>query len=406
MANDIETAKQQSKQLLEIEKKYQSELERIKNKQESDNSARAERNYNIQLSKAKTAVQVQKLKQDRISALEKENDDAYLEQLKNTLQAEYDERDRHFRELKYQLNSGVISEDEYYKNLAELRDCYFEQGSQQWYKYSDEIAAYNKKTAENNIAYAENVKQTIIDILSDTADEISSAREKVEKKLNSYTSLFDTIKTKYKNAGPLNSDFIITSTELADLQSQTEVLREYKDALLAVKSRGNVPDSLFDYMRNLDVETALGFAKALLDTTDAQFDEYITAYTDHEKEISDIAAALTSDSADKAISVMKNKLAEVYGEIPDDFFLCGKQSGEEFAEAFGEEVKSLLTNITSALQANIADVLTAGISSNTQTANSYSANYNFYGSAQTVAQQLHSARAAAAVERMRGGYDI
>ena len=38
--------------------------------------------------------------------------------------------------------------------------------------------------------------------------------------------------------------------------------------------------------------------------------------------------------------------------------------------------------------------------------NSYSASYNFYGSGESVASQLQSARAAAVVERMRGGYGI
>lgn len=177
--------------------------------------------------------------------------------------------------------------------------------------------------------------------------------------------------------------------------------------MLGVKERGDVPDSLFEYLRNLDVESGLRFAKAVLDADDGQFNEYITAYGDHEKEIADIAVTLTSDSTDKAISVMKSKLAEVYGEIPDEFFLCGQESGASFGEAFGEELKAQLEDIRTVLNSGIEDMLSVGFSNaGTQNNSSYSASYNFYGSGQTVAQQLRSARASAAVERLRGGYDI
>lgn len=396
----IDEAKRQSERLLKIENDYNAELLRIRDKQEQSETRRDERNYKIQLSKAKTSVQTEKLRLDRLDELEKQADDEYLRRLKESLEKESAERDKHFRDIKYNLDTGVISESEYYEQLSELRDTYFEEGSQQWQKYGSEIAQYNRTVAEQN-------KKIIVDILSETADKISSAREKVEKNLDSYTSLYKTVNTTYKKAGPYGTDFVITKTYLSDLKSQTQALREYADALTAVKERAQIPEELFDELRSLDVESGLRFANALLDADDAEFSEYIEAYREHKSEISRLAEELTEENTQKAISVMKSKLEEVYGEIPDDFWQCGFESAQSFGDAFGEELEKILADIKKSVQSSMSEAIpTVSAATGTQNTSSYTASYNFYGSGETVSAQLRAARSAAAVERMRGGYDV
>lgn len=396
----IDEAKRQSESLLKIEDDYSRELKRIQDKQEKTDAQRDERNYRIQLSKAKTSVQTQKLQLDRMGELEKQADEEYLRQLKESLDKETAARDKHFRDIKYNLDTGVISEEEYYIQLGQLRDAYFEEGSEQWQKYGSEIAKYNRSAAEEN-------KRIIADILSQTADKISGAREAVEKNLDDYTKLYRTVNTTYKKAGPYGSDFVITKTYLSDLQAQTRELKEYAAALAAVKERGEIPKELFEELRELDVQSGLRFANALLEAGDDEFKAYIEAYRGHKNEISKIAGELTAENTQKAISVMKSKLEEVYGEIPDDFWQCGLESAQQFGEAFGEEIERILKEIKQTVQSSMESAVpTVSVGTGTQNTSSYTASYNFYGSGETVSQQLKAARSAAVVERMRGGYDV
>lgn len=50
-----------------------------------------------------------------------------------------------FTSLKSSLDSGTISEDVYYKKLAELRDKYFKQGTKEWNTYTEQIKKYQDK---------------------------------------------------------------------------------------------------------------------------------------------------------------------------------------------------------------------------------------------------------------------
>ena len=400
MSDDrVERAKEQSRRLLDVEEKYRQESDRIKQRQEKSENDLAAKNYNIQLSKAKTSVQAEKLKQERIFSLQKDADEKYLSELKAELDREKAERDKQFRDLKYNLDAGVISEQEYYSRLAQLRDIYFEEGSEQWQKYSVQIAEYNKTVAEN-------IKKAITEILSDTSDKISEARQKVSANLEKYTSLFDTVNAKYKKAGPFGSDFVITKTYLADLDKQTEVLKEYHDAILAVRERGDIPEELFAELRDLDVEDGLRFAKTLLGASNEDFDKYIEAFKAQQDTIKTISKDLTQTETDKAIAEMKSKLSEVYGDIPEEFWSCGADSAVSFGDAFVNELEGVFAKIKNMIAQNTAEITPMLGGASGAVTNSYSASYNFYGSGESVASQLQSARAAAVVERMRGGYGI
>jgi len=388
MGKDIEEVKKQSERLLEAEKKYLSELERIKEKQQKSDEKRAERDYNIQLSKARTAVQAAKLKEDRIAKLEKQADEEYLQRLKENLLAEEAERDRHFGDIKYRLAMGVISEEEYYRELGKLRDCYFAEGSCEWQKYSMQIAQYTQSVIEEN-------EKRIAELLAET-----------EENLKDYGKLYSTVNAKYKGLGPYGSDLVITKTYLADLEKQTKILREYSSALMAVKARGEIPDGLFEELRSLDVESGLRFANTLLAVSDEEFFGYINAYREKEEEIGRIATELTAENAEEAMNAVRAKLAEVYGEIPDSFYKCGEASGDSFAKAFSERIERAFDEIRLSVEASVADMLNiSGGNAGTQNNNTYNASYNFYGSGESVASQLQAAQAAAVVERMRGGYD-
>lgn len=58
---------------------------------------------------------------------------------------------KEFQDLKFALDMGYITEAEYYRKLAELRDKYFEVGSSEWQQYTLQIKQYNDRLKEDAI---------------------------------------------------------------------------------------------------------------------------------------------------------------------------------------------------------------------------------------------------------------
>lgn len=58
---------------------------------------------------------------------------------------------KEFQDLKFALDMGYITEAEYYKRLAALRDKYFEAGSTEWQQYTVQIKQYNDRLKEDAI---------------------------------------------------------------------------------------------------------------------------------------------------------------------------------------------------------------------------------------------------------------
>ena len=50
-----------------------------------------------------------------------------------------------YERLKYQRDFDLISEEEYYRRLEQLRDRYFAKGTDNWVKYTKQIYAYQEK---------------------------------------------------------------------------------------------------------------------------------------------------------------------------------------------------------------------------------------------------------------------
>ena len=87
--------------------------------------------------------------------------------------------------------------------------------------------------------------------------------------------------------------------------------------------------------------------------------------------------------------------------MPESFV----EGGIDSAKAFGEGFLQSIDGIIDAIKIEIADKLgeiNGQISVEYGKPNVYNSSYNFYGSAQTVSQQLEQARIADTVNRLRG----
>lgn len=385
--NVLKSAENTQKQLISAESLYSAEKLRIEQKRKAQSAAVAQAEYQEKLAKAADADKAAKIIREENLRLEKAADDEYLEQLKNAAEKERLIRESEFSSLKNNLDLGYITQQEYYSQLSELRDKYFSEDSNEWVKYTKQISSYQQDSLNNLKNY-----------ISEAQNNLSKLQNKIENKLSDYSELYTKRTVTYKKAGENGKDLVFTSVSLNDLNEETKKLREYADTLEAVKERGQLPEGFFDEIRSLSIDKGLEFAKALLDASDNEFEEYINSYAEKQAEIARIASELTAAETADMISSISAELEKYYDSIPDGFFKCGKLSGDNFTSAFIDSLSSLSAGLNSIFP------FLSGNSGNTSSGNSYSSTYNLYSSAQTASEQLREARAASELERIRGGY--
>lgn len=146
-------------------------------------------------------------------------------------------------------------------------------------------------------------------------------------------------------------------------------------------------------------ESAANFAKSFVDK--ASSEETQTEIKAAGEAAGDTFVAGVSESLSK--ETMKAELKKTFGTVPDSFFDIGEDSADSFGEGFTSRLRTLFVNMQNAVastMASMSPVLVGGGS--TGNISTYNASYNFYGSGQTVSQQLQAVKQHSEITRMRG----
>ena len=77
-----------------------------------------------------------------------------------------------YERLKYQRDFDLISEEEYYARLEQLRDRYFAKGTDNWVKYTKQIYAYQEKLIKEEQKQIEGLYDDISDYATDKLEGI------------------------------------------------------------------------------------------------------------------------------------------------------------------------------------------------------------------------------------------
>ncbi len=324
--------------------------------------------------------------------------------------------DTRYEAIKYQLEFGVISEEEYYEKLASIRDAYFSKNSQEWYKYTAEIYEYRLgalKDYENAVnAHFEDIKDGFSKTAQDAGKilgQIEKAREKYESKLYNFAgekSGFETRTIKVHNYYPTGDSLVWDEHTLSNLEEDVERLRDFNESLEMLKKRGNelspeVFDEFFRGMRDLSIEDAGILSKLLLKANGETFVKYLNDFKEKNMLSEQIADSLYKDDFSQAALDIKSELERNFSEIPEEFFDIGSTTAVNFKEGFLTEIKSLFSDITETLEEQ--GMILSNDSTGSEINKSFSATYNFYGNGETVSQQLISAGNHAVLQKLRGG---
>lgn len=296
------------------------------------------------------------------------------------------QREEELRDLKRLHESKEITDKEYYKRLAQYRDKYFEEGSDEWQQYTEEIGGYY---------------QSLADDIYDTIDELSQAQKKLADKLKDYGNLYEEVTVE----SWLGEE--ATAFRLSDLSKQTENLKKYADALAAVKKRGNVPAEFFAELREMSVDEGLGYANLLLNADNATFNKYIEDWKAKQQTADEISNLLYADETGE----VKKEIVSAFEEFNGDLEMLGEDNATSWIKSFLAEIKEHMPDVVSHINAAFSSLVAphtmslAGMANAAMTTyKSYSPTFNLYGSGETVTEQIQSAQNASMRDKLSGGY--
>mgnify|MGYP004626021165 FL=1 len=314
-------------------------------------------------------------------------------------------RDKEFNDLKIQLASKEISEEDYYSRLAGLRDAYFDEGSNEWAKYTLQIAKYNQRVVEQ--------QQTIIDKMTDSvraaADETAerynesfnkllNKQNSLKNKLQNISRIYDTIEI--GNSGKDSYRWI----QLSDINSELELLKNYNANFIEAKKKldgifdsvgfdkkktAKLKSDFIEEIAGMNIGDATYFTKYLTNISSDRLTDYISKWAEKNELESLIPSEIYKEeseqlaeqyAADMSESFTKS-LEECFGEIPDSFFESGSKSALQFKEGFTEALDGVINDISTEINRRIAKISpNINVSGENGQVSNYSNYYNIYGS--------------------------
>lgn len=227
------------------------------------------------------------------------------------------------------LADGIVSERDYAKNaIASLLDG-----------MKDEA----KSTAQEIV----DIFEEMTDGAFDSIEELEKSQSSMQDKLNSFMEPYGEYVDLYLNGEAL------TSLQLSDLESQTNQLKRYRDLLLEIKNRENVPQEFFEELRDMSIEEGMTFAELLLGSPQEEFDKYISDWKEQRAVAEQISKELYQDEAEE----LSNSLTKQFEKTPENFFNFGEDSAKQFGEGFLEKLSQVMADINQKISASFGALL-------------------------------------------------
>ena len=275
--------------------------------------------------------------------------------------------------------------------------------------------------------YAEKSQDCFIDaytVIADSAkDKFSELSDTLDSTLNDIESKEKAFSDRLKDHAPAltlatfsgGDEGDETFYTLTDWSKKTDEIMAYNNLLDTVLSRSNSKD-FNSYILGLGIADAQKAAHLLNQLSDSDFADYVKKYEEYYKNSESLAFNRYAPEKEEAYNTYetgfekiteetKDTLKDAFGDVPDDFFEIGLDSGEEFENGFlsvfetvADKVKSTFTKLVSEFKIKADGAL--GSIKNI----SYTSTYNLAPSSTDVTTQLRTIRDNEKLNEMRGGY--
>lgn len=315
-------------------------------------------------------------------------------------------RDKEFDDLKDALDRGYITEKDYYQSLTELRDKYFAKGSEQWKEYSDEIINHQKECIKDFFSQ-------IAETAEKSFETVISTKDKLKSNMASF-ELTDTFTINgmgtFTDAG--NIDDVISSNA-----AYINELTDFRERLKAAGASEEAEEAIMGEIHSMSKKDARVTMRAYANKSDDFMSGFVSKYQTFLLQLDDYSNTYLKDdikTSQQEFDKEAGNIVEVFREkgmeIPEDFAELGKSSAQRFGKEFSAEIAGLFDNISLELESlnyiPMNSILSKwGGEGQVITNNSYASTYNMLTpSYESRREQIKAARDAEILKRMRGGY--
>lgn len=205
-------------------------------------------------------------------------------------------------ELDHDKAMGLVSEEDYYRRLGELRDQYLVDAGNidEYRKVSETIYKADQKALQEREKLWQSAGDAILKLEEDFQQKLDQRAEQI---VNSY-KLFDAVPEYQKASG---------QELISNLEEQISAIQGFYDNVAQLEERG-ASSALVDEIRQMGVK-ASGELAGLLDLTDEQLTRYSELYGEKQELANSLAAReLESlrNETDQAILEQLNSVGQLY----------------------------------------------------------------------------------------------
>lgn len=264
----------------------------------------------------------------------------------------YEAEKKRQKYLEKQTTAQRRANEELLEQMSEKADAADDLIKESNQKYLDELketAEKERKLYDARQKDIENLKKKVVDAYSDIAQEAVKSIEDLEK-------IQETFAKKLADYGGLTEKKTTASgkekTVLSNLDKQVTFLENYEKSLKKIKETKNVPDEFFEMIRDMGVEEGAEYANALLKLSDKDFQEYVANWKKKQEVSQRISKELYKDEAAQLALEVNNK----FDEVENEFFGVGENAADNFESGFLDELESVIRNIKDSINSAFSTV--------------------------------------------------
>ena len=297
---------------------------------------------------------------------------------------------KEFNDLKVQLAAGIISNEQYYSELATLRDAYFKEGTDEWTKYTLQIIDYNNSVVEESL-------KSVNDGYDSLFSELVKKHKSLQQKLEGISPVYNKISGKDEKGEYSWIQLSDIDTELSALKNYSQNLTAARDRIYEIfdsfgfdeKKTSSLKSDFLEILANMNVNDATGFSKYLTALPYDKLYDYLFKWsekTELSKKIPlDIFGKetnnLVENYASDMYSTFSSALVDKFGSIPENFFQNGSAAASGFKDGFINSLDGIMNEISTEINQRITSLLPEISLSGGQQVTNYS-NYNVYGASE------------------------
>lgn len=252
-------------------------------------------------------------------------------------------------------NLGLLAEEEAYEKRKEWIEEYCPVYSDEYYEYYKTVYDYEQDFSERQLADRKKALEEELNAVKSNIDSIVSeykaAYSETQSNIAGYKSkLLSVAGNVFEVEETENADGTKTRKyKVNDIKAQIAKMKKYHEAMKEMRDKG-ASVSLLQEMRNLDPDDGLQMAQYMLSSGD--FEEINALYNERDRVAQELAEDFYSPDVEALNRSTADKILDQYSELPDEFYLIGKNAAQELMLGLADgtgDLSELLEVNTSAL---------------------------------------------------------